>query len=200
VALLGGTVLFAAGAKIGQFVLLGIAGVLLVIQQILNADYRMARALSFLSPETAGAAATHQASQSLIGLGSGQLLGVGFGEGHQKLGFLPYAHSDFLFGTIGEEWGFVGVVFTVLCFGLFLWMGFRIARTAADRFGSLLATGLTATVGLGAFLHMGVTLAILPTTGLPLPFMSYGRTNLVMALVGTGILVSIGRQRSPTRR
>ncbi len=199
VALLGGIVLFAAGAKIGHFILLGVAGVLLLIQQIGSADYRLARALTFLHPAEASASAVHQVNQSLMGLGSGGIFGVGFGQGHQKLGYLPFAYSDFLFSAIGEEWGFLGVVVVVGLYGTYMWLGFRIARTAKDQFGTLLATGLTAAVGITAVLHMGVTLAVLPTTGLPLPFMSYGRTSLVMALAATGIVVNVGRQRRKAR-
>jgi cell division protein FtsW len=199
VALLGGIVLFTAGAKIGHFILLGVAGVLLLIQQIGSADYRLARALTFLHPAEASASAVHQVNQSLMGLGSGGIFGVGFGQGHQKLGYLPFAYSDFLFSAIGEEWGFLGVVVVVGLYGTYMWLGFRIARTAKDQFGTLLATGLTAAVGITAVLHMGVTLAVLPTTGLPLPFMSYGRTSLVMALAATGIVVNVGRQRRKAR-
>jgi cell division protein FtsW len=195
VAMLGGTVLFAAGAKIGHFVLLGAAGVLLVFHQIRDAQYRLARLLTFLNPGEGSLEAGFQIHQSLLGIGSGQLFGVGFGEGQQKLGYLPYAYSDFLFSTIGEEWGFIGVLVVVALYGTFVWLGFRIARSTADPFGQYLALGLTATVGLTAFMHMAVTLGLMPTTGLTLPFMSYGRSSQVMSLAATGILINIGRLR-----
>ena len=134
-----------------------------------------------------------------MGIGSGRLLGVGFGEGQQKLGYLPYAYSDFLFSTIGEEWGFVGVCAVVALFALFCWLGFRIARTAADPFGQYLAVGLTGVIGLTAFMHMAVSLGLIPTTGLTLPFMSYGRSSQVISLLGTGILINIGRLRGSPR-
>jgi cell division protein FtsW (lipid II flippase) len=124
---------------------------------------------------------------------------VGFGQGQQKLGYLPYAYSDFLFSTIGEEWGFVGLLVVVSLFALFCWLGFRIARTAADRFGQFLAVGLTATIGLTAFMHMAVSLGLIPTTGLTLPFMSYGRSSQVISLLATGILINIGRLRGSAR-
>ena len=158
VALLGGIVLFTAGAKLGHFLLLGIAGVLLVVQQIGTADYRIARALTFLNRGDAPVEAAYQINQSLMGVGAGGLFGVGFGQGHQKLGYLPFAYSDFLFAAIGEEWGFLGLVVVVGLFATFLWLGFRIARTAKDRFGTYVAAGLTAAVGITAVLHMGVTL------------------------------------------
>ncbi len=199
VALLGGLVLFTSGAKIGHFLLLAGAGMLLVFHQIRDAQYRLARLVTFMNPGDATSDAGFQIKQSLVGIGSGQIFGVGFGEGQQKLGYLPYAYSDFLFSTIGEEWGFLGVVVVVTLFSLFCWLGFRIARTAAEPFGQYLAVGLTATIGLTAFMHMAVSLGLMPTTGLTLPFMSYGRSSQVISLLGTGILINIGRLRGSPR-
>jgi cell division protein FtsW len=199
VAMLGGLVLFVSGARIGHFILLGGLGVLLVFHQIRDAQYRLARLLTFLNPGDATSEAGFQIHQSLVGFGSGGIFGTGFGQGQQKLGYLPYAYSDFLFSTIGEEWGFVGVCAVIFLFGLFCWLGFRIARTAADPFGQYLAVGLTATIGLTAFMHMAVSLGLMPTTGLTLPFMSYGRSSQVISLLGTGILINIGRQRGRAR-
>jgi cell division protein FtsW len=195
VALLGGLVLFTSGAKIGHFLLLAGAGMILVFHQIRDAQYRLARLLTFMNPGDATSDAGFQIKQSLVGIGSGQIFGVGFGEGQQKLGYLPYAYSDFLFSTIGEEWGFLGVLVVVTLFSLFCWLGFRIAKTAGDPFGQYLAVGLTATIGLTAFMHMAVSLGLMPTTGLTLPFMSYGRSSQVISLLGTGILINIGRLR-----
>lgn len=195
VALLGGIVLFAAGARIGHFFILAAVGVMLVFHRIADAQYRLARVHTFLNPGQGNLEGGFQVHQSLVGIGSGRLLGVGFGQGQQKLGYLPYAYSDFLFSTIGEEWGFLGVCLVVALFALFCWLGFRIAKTAADPFGQYLAVGLTATVGLTAFMHMAVSLGLMPTTGLTLPFMSYGRSSQVISLAGTGILISIGRLR-----
>jgi cell division protein FtsW len=195
VGLLGMMVLFTAGAKIGHFLLLAFGAVLLVANQIKDVEYRIRRVTAFMDGGSATSDAGFQLTQSIIGFGSGRVLGLGFGEGQQKLGYVPYAYSDFLFSTIGEEWGFLGVLIVVLLFGLFCWMGFRIARTAADPFGQYLAVGLTAAIGISAFLHMAVTMGLMPTTGLTLPFMSHGRSSLVISLVGTGILINIGRQR-----
>ena len=195
VGLLGMMVLFTAGAKIGHFLLLAFGAVLLVANQIHDVEYRIRRFTAFMDGGSATSDAGFQLAQSIIGFGSGRILGLGFGEGQQKLGYVPYAYSDFLFSTIGEEWGFLGVVVVVLLFGLFCWMGFRIARTASDPFGQYLAVGLTAAIGISAFLHMAVTMGLMPTTGLTLPFMSHGRSSLMISLVGTGILINIGRQR-----
>jgi cell division protein FtsW len=199
VALLGGLVLFTSGAKIGHFLILAGLGMILVFHQIRDAQYRLSRLLTFMNPGDAVTDAGFQINQSLVGIGSGGLFGVGFGEGQQKLGYLPYAYSDFLFSTIGEEWGFLGVLTVVALFSLFCWLGFRIARTAADPFGQYLAVGLTATIGLTAFMHMAVSLGLMPTTGLTLPFMSYGRSSQVISLLGTGILINIGRLRGSPR-
>jgi cell division protein FtsW len=199
VALLGGLVLFTSGAKIGHFVILTGLGMILVFHQIRDAQYRLSRLLTFMNPGDAVTDAGFQINQSLVGIGSGGLFGVGFGEGQQKLGYLPYAYSDFLFSTIGEEWGFIGIVTVVALFSLFCWLGFRIARTATDPFGQYLAVGLTATIGLTAFMHMAVSLGMMPTTGLTLPFMSYGRSSQVISLLGTGILINVGRLRGSPR-
>lgn len=190
-----GIVMFTAGAKIGHFLLLGLIALPIVYTKIVDTQYRAARLATFLNPGQASDAASFQINQSLIGFGSGQLFGVGYGQGQQKLGYLPYAYSDFLFSSIGEEWGFVGVCVLILLFALFVWLGYRIAKTAPDPFGQYLAVGVTTIIGFTAFLHMAVSLGMMPTTGLTLPFMSYGRTSLVMALISTGILLSIGRQR-----
>lgn len=196
VALLGGIVLFSAGAKIGHFLLLGLTAVIGGLQLIQLAGYRADRLDKFLN----GADGTSQIYQSLVGLGSGRVFGVGFGQGQQKFGYLAYSYSDFIFSAIGEEWGFLGVLLIVVLFGLFCWLGFRIARTAEDPFGQYLATGLTAAVGVTAVMHMAVTLNLMPTTGLTLPFISAGRSSLVVSLIGTGVLLSIGRMRGRPER
>ncbi|OLC02708.1 MAG: stage V sporulation protein E [Gemmatimonadetes bacterium] len=199
VAILAGTLLFAAGARIGHFLLLGVAATPLLFGAVASAQYRLARILTFLNPGNAPSEANFQVHQSLVGIGAGQLVGVGFGHGQQKLGYLPYAYSDFIFSTIGEEWGFVGVLAIALLFGTFVWLGFRIARSASDPFGQLLAVGCTALIGLSAVLHIGVSLAVLPATGITLPFISYGRSSLFVALLATGVLVSVGQARAGAR-
>jgi cell division protein FtsW len=135
----------------------------------------------------------------MIGIGAGGLFGTGFGQGLQKLGYLPYAYSDFLFSTIGEEWGFVGTGLIILLFAVYIGLGLRIARTASDRFGTLLAAGLTAMVGVTAVLHMAVTMAMVPTTGLTLPFLSYGRSSLLISLLATAVIINIGTHRAGAR-
>lgn len=195
VALLAGVVLFTAGARIGHFLAVGVAATPVLFGAVASAQYRLARVLTFLNPGSAPSEATWQVHQSLVGIGAGRLFGVGLGQGQQKLGYLPYAYSDFIFSTIGEEWGFLGVLAIIALFGAFAWLGFKIARSAPDPFGQLFAAGLTALIGVTAALHIGVSLALLPATGITLPFISYGRSSLFVALVATGVLVSIGRGR-----
>jgi cell division protein FtsW len=119
--------------------------------------------------------------------------GVGIGEGRQKYGFLPESHNDFIFAMIGEEWGFLGVLLLVGLYASIVLVGFRIAGRAPDRFGQLLAIGCASLVALQAVLHMAVGLALAPATGLALPLVSYGRSNLVMTLVALGMLISVAR-------
>lgn len=199
VALVGGVILFTSGAKIGHFIIVGVVALMVGVQAVLHASFRLARVKafidSFVNPEKSASDVGFQLQQSLIGAGSGGFTGRGFGEGTAKLGHLPLAYSDFLFSTIAEEWGFVGVVLVVLAFAAFVWLGLRIAKTAPDPFGMYLAVGVTASVGISALLHMAVSLGLWPTTGITLPFMSFGRSSLLMALAATGILINIGRMR-----
>jgi len=192
VALLGGIVLFTAGAKIGHFMLLGTAGLFAGVSMIWAEGYRLQRLKCFLEPCQGG---DFQLDQALIGFGSGGPFGVGYGHGQLKMKYLPYGYSDFLAATIGEEWGFLGVLVIAVLFFIFCWLGFRIAKTAPDAFGQYLATGLTASVALAALLHGAVNLGLMPTTGLAFPFMSFGRSALVIALLSVGVLVNIGRAR-----
>src|SRR3989475_10005199 len=165
VALLAGVVLFPAGARIGHFLLVGVGAAPLAVGAVASAQYRVARVLTFLNPGSAPSEATWQVHQSLVGMGAGRLFGGGVGQGQQKLGYLPYAYSDFIFSTIGAEWGFLGVLAIMGLFGTFAGLGFRIAKAAGDPFGRLLAVGLTGMIGITAVLHIGVTLALLPATG-----------------------------------
>lgn len=195
--LLAAIIVFSAGARIGHFLLISVFAVPLLWHEIAGAQYRVQRIFSFLGQGNELAEAGWQIKQSLIGIGAGGFFGVGFGQGLQKLGYLPYAYSDFIFSTIGEEWGFLGATLTILLYAVFVVLGFRIARTAPDRFGMLLAAGLTSLIGVTAILHVAVTLSLIPTTGLPLPFLSYGRSNLIVSLVATGVLINIGGARVP---
>ena len=188
-------VLFAAGGRLGHFLFLAMLGLPVLWDQVANTGYRMNRMMAFLKPGMGADDIGYQLNQSLIAIGSGGPFGVGFGESRQKLLYLPEPQNDFIFSIIAEEWGLIGSVFVI---GLFLaWavIGMRIAGSAPDLFGRLLAVGLTAMVAVGAFAHIGVTLGVLPTTGVNLPFISAGGTGLVLALGVTGILVNVAKQR-----
>jgi cell division protein FtsW len=193
VVLLSALVLFAGGARIGHFIVLGLIAVPVVWGKIQGADYRMRRIAAFLDPTGDTQGAAYQIYQSLISIGSGGVGGVGFGNSRQKFGFLPEAHNDFLFSMISEEWGLLGVIFVVAVFATFLVLGYRIAARAPDRFGYLLAIGMTNLIVVTAFLHMGVAMALLPTTGFTLPFMSYGGSALLTYFAAVGILLSVAR-------
>src|SRR2546427_8370524 len=173
VALLAGVVLFTAGARIGHFLAVAVLATPILFGAVASAQYRLARVVTFLNPGSAPSEATWQVHQSLVGMGAGRLFGVGLGQGQQKLGYLPYAYSDFIFSTIGEEWGFLGVLAIIVLFGTFVWLGFRIARSAGEPFGRLLAVGLTGVIGITAALHIGVAPALLPATGITPPLISH---------------------------
>ena len=191
---IAGAILFVAGARIGHFLLLGLIALPLLWQQIVTVQYRMARLVGFLSSGGDLEEASWQIRQSMIGIGAGRLFGVGFGEGMQKLGYLPYAYADFIFSTIGEEWGFVGVSVLLTLFAIVLVLGFRIAREAPDPFGTYVATGLTVMLGLAVVLHVGVNMNVVPATGISLPFLSYGRSGLLVTFLAAGVLLNIARQ------
>jgi len=192
--LIMGIILFAAGVRIGHFVAMGIVGIPVLYTRAEKLQYVMLRMSAFFDPGNAPAHVDYQARQSLIAVGSGGFWGVGFGQGRQQYGFLPFAYDDFIAGNIGEEWGFIGLVLLVLAFALYAYLGFRIAKNARTPFQRLLAIGIVVTTVLTAFLHIGVAVSLLPNTGLTLPFISYGRSNLVLTLLMTGILVNIGSE------
>ncbi len=191
-ALLGMIILFSAGARIGHFAFLGLLAVPF-LQRQLAVGFRAERMAAFLNPASDPSGAGFQVRQSLVALGSGGLTGVGFGEGRQKFGFLPEAHNDFIFAMVGEEWGLLGVAFLLSLYMIIILVGFRIAGRAQDMFGELLAIGFTSLIALQAVLHMAVGLGLVPPTGLALPLVSYGRSNLLVTLAALGILISVAR-------
>jgi cell division protein FtsW len=192
--LIMGIILFAAGVRIGHFVALVAIAIPALYSRAEKLQYVVLRMSAFFNP---GAAphVDYQARQSLIAIGSGGFLGVGFGQGRQQYGFLPFAYDDFIAATIGEERGFLGMTLLILAFVFYAYLGFRIARAARSKFQQLLAVGIVATVVISAFLHIGVTIGLLPNTGLTLPFISYGRSNMLLTLLMTGILINIGSER-----
>lgn len=188
-------VLFTGGVRIAHFVLLAMLAVPFLWTQIEKVQYALLRLTSFLSPGMAPGA-SYQLRQSLVAVGSGGWFGVGFGEGRtSSFGFLPEAVSDFIGANIGEELGFVGLFILVILFATYALLGFRIARAARSQFLQLVAVGLTFATVLTAYIHIGVVVGLLPTTGLTLPFISLGRTNLILTMFLTGVLANIGSRR-----
>jgi cell division protein FtsW len=179
--------------RIGHFVVLGIIAMRVLCGQLLRLQYALLRVVSFFGAEHAPI--EHQLNQSLIAVGSGGFWGEGFGQGRQQFGFVPLGYNDFIASTVGEEWGFLGMLLLVGLFASYAWLGMRIARQARSPFQQLVAVGLTITTVITAFVHIGVVIGLLPTTGLTLPFVSYGRSNLLLSFLMTGILVNIGSRR-----
>ena len=195
--LIGGTIflmMFVAGASpkfLGPVVLAGLAAVLTIAWHI---SQRQGRLLAFLHPDQYQEKEGHQQWMGLIAFGSGGPEGLGLGNGRQKMLYLPYAHTDFIFPVIGEELGLRITLVVVFCYLLVVMSGILIALNAKDRFGMLLGFGCTAILGLQAAINIGVTTSMLPNKGLPLPFISYGGSNLCFCLVCVGILINIYRQ------
>jgi cell division protein FtsW len=185
--------MFLAGTRLVYLVpmvMTGIGGLALAIHKM---PERTGRFLAFLYPEKYPADA-YQAVQGLIALGSGGVEGLGLGNGRQKMAYLPFAHTDFIFPVIGEELGLRFTLLVVFVYILFILCGAIIALRAQDRFGMLLGFGIMIIIALQAAVNIGVTTAVLPNKGLPLPFISYGGSNLVFCLLGVGILINIYRQ------
>ena len=185
--------LFCAGLKKRHMALLGTGGLILGAFYAWSAPYRRERLLSFRDPFAKMSDEGYQLSQSLIALGSGGLFGMGLGQGRQKFAYLPYPESDFIFAIVGEDFGLIGCAAVIAMFAAFVFAGLRIAVTCRDRYGCLLAAGITSMIGMQAFINMGVVTGILPTTGLPLPFFSAGGTSVTMIMAAVGILLNISR-------
>ena len=187
------TMLFLGGVKIKHLAGMAAAGVPAGIAVLVLEPYRLNRIAAFFDRGTDLDGVSYQINQSLISLGSGGWFGVGLGSSKQKFAFLPAAHNDFIFSIVGEELGVLGTMFVLCAFLWFGWIGFRIARRAPDAFGFLLASGITTLILTAALVNIGVATAALPTTGLTLPFISYGGTSLIVQLVAAGILMSVSR-------
>ncbi|MGH7558007.1 MAG: putative lipid II flippase FtsW [Gemmatimonadota bacterium] len=198
---LAGTMLFLGGVAVRYLARIMAVAVPVAIGVMVLEPYRLRRLTTYFDPSTDVQGISYQINQSLISLGSGGWFGVGLTSSKQKYAFLPMAHTDFIVSIIGEELGVVGTIGLLLAYLYLGALGFRIARRAPDTFGFLLASGVTTLIAGSALLNMGVATAALPTTGLPLPFISYGGTALIVDLIAIGILLSVSRdQVEPTRR
>ncbi|MGH8974816.1 MAG: putative lipid II flippase FtsW [Acidimicrobiia bacterium] len=194
--ILTGTVLFVGGLRMRHLLLVGAAGLAAGAFLAVVEPYRRARLLSFVDPfsEVHALNGGYQVAQSLIALGSGGWTGVGLGAGRAKWLFLPNAHTDFIFAVIGEELGLVGCALVVFLFGALTVFGVRAALRAPDRFGTLLAAGITGWVVGQALVNIGAVTGLLPVTGVPLPFVSFGGSALLFTMAATGILLNVARQ------
>jgi cell division protein FtsW len=188
-----GALLFVGGLSPGWIAAVGIPSALGAVALMLTEPYRFKRLVSFLNPSVDPLGVGFQLDQSLISVGTGGIAGVGFMEGQQKLFYLPEPHTDFIFAVIGEELGILGTFGVLLLFGLFAWRGFATSFRAPDAFGSYVAAGITLMIALQASMHIGVVLGMLPTTGVPLPFLSHGGTSLLVTLMGVGVLINISQ-------
>jgi cell division protein FtsW len=190
------TLCYVGGAPLGPLARWATFGIGAATALALAAPYRRARVLAFLDPWADPMDKGYQNIQSMVGLAEGGFWGKGLGAGTAKWGFLPLAHSDFIFAVIGEELGLVGAVAVVGLFVLLAVVGIRIALHAPDRFGLLLAVGITSWFCVQAFVNIGAVIGILPITGVPLPFISAGGSSLVFGMAAAGLLLSVARQAS----
>ncbi|MGH2809078.1 MAG: putative lipid II flippase FtsW [Actinomycetota bacterium] len=191
--------LFVAGAPMRYFVPIAGLGAVVAAAGALAEPYRRARVLAFLDPWADPLNTGYQTIQSLIALGSGGFFGVGLGASRQKWLYVPNAHTDFIYAILGEELGLAGTLVVLSMFGFLAYLGVRVAKAAPDRFGMLIATGITIWITAQALVNIGAVTAALPITGVPLPLVSFGGTSLVISLVAMGILVNIARQSKFSR-
>lgn len=188
-------VFFVAGASWVHVLLGGVSGVLVILALILSAPYRLNRLFTFLNPQSDPQGIGYQIKNAMIAIGSGGLWGLGFGNSRQKYLYLPEAHTDAIFAVIVEEIGFIRSSVIVILFILLGFRGYKIAKEAPDDFGRFLATGITTWFILQAFINLSAILGLIPLTGVPLPFISYGGSSLVISLAAVGILLNISKFR-----
>jgi cell division protein FtsW len=191
--LTGCVMLFLAGVRLRYFATLVVLGLPVLYQAIMVAAYRRDRIEAFFNPWADARGSGYQIIQSLIAVGTGGVTGVGLMDGRQKLFYLPYPYSDFIYAVIGEELGLLGAAAVIALFTIFLWRGLRAAWKAPDPFGLYLAAGLTLAVVLQAFINMSVVLGLLPTKGIPLPFISAGGSSLFFSLLGVGLILNVSQ-------
>ena len=197
VVLIMAAILFVAGLSWKWLAVGAAAGLPALVLLIMNASYRQARLTAFLHPDSDPQGAGFQLLQSLIAVGSGGFTGVGLMESKQKLFYLPEAHTDFIFAVICEELGFLGATVVIVLFAMYAWRGLRAAFNAPDGFGRMVALGVTAMVLFQALINFAVVLGMMPTKGIPLPFVSYGGSSLLVMLLATGVLLNISQQAAP---
>ncbi len=186
---------FASGAPVWHFGIIVPVLAIGVLGLAILSPYRMARLTTFLHPEQDTLGSSYHIHQALLALGSGGWFGVGIGQSRQKYEYLPEANTDSIFAIIGEEIGFVGAIGVILVFIFLCWRGFRIAKRASDTFGKLLALGVTSWIAVQTIINLSAMVALMPLTGVPLPFISYGGSSLIILFAGVGILLNISKKR-----
>ena len=186
-------VIYTAGARLSHLAMAAAPAFVIAAGLLIFVPWRMARLVTFLDPWADPQKSGFQVVQSLIAVGSGGTNGLGFAQGKQKMQFLPFAHSDFIFAVIGEELGLLGTLAVLLIFALFLWRGIRTSLLAPDRFSKLLSLGIVTGIVAQALFNISVVLSLVPTKGIPLPFISYGGSSLVPTLAAVGILLNISQ-------
>jgi cell division protein FtsW len=189
-------VVYTAGARLAHLAIAAAPALVVALGLLIFVPWRLQRLITFLDPWADQQGAGFQVVQSLIAIGSGGPNGLGFAQGKQKMLFLPFAHSDFIFAVVGEELGLVGALAVIAVFGLFLWRGVRTALLAPDRFGMLLSLGIVTSIVAQALFNISVVLSLVPTKGIPLPFISYGGSSLVPTLAAVGILLNVSQHAS----
>lgn len=190
------TLYFAAGGKIWHFLIAIPAALVVFIGLIITSAYRSKRILAFLDPFSDTQGFTYHISQILIALGSGGLFGLGLGHSRQKFEYIPEVHTDSIYAIIGEELGFLGAVTVVILFGILMVRGFKISQNCEDNFGKILALGLTVWLGIQAIINLSSMVALVPLTGVPLPFISYGGSALLANMTAIGILLNISKENT----
>jgi cell division protein FtsW len=190
--------LFVAGVKLRTLLWTTLASGILALGLIWIEGYRRTRLFSFLDPWADPQHTGYQVVQSLIALGSGHLFGVGLGASRQKWMYVPNAHTDFIFSIMGEELGLIGEILVLALFAVLVYAGIRIALSAPDSFGRLLAAGITGWFAIQALVNLGAVTGMLPITGVPLPFISFGGSSLIVSMAAAGVLWSIGRRAGPS--
>jgi len=193
--MIGSIMLFIGGIRIDKLFLVGLASVIIFVFYLFQANYRIDRWNSYLSPSNDLLGSGFHAYQSKLAVGSGGVVGVSIAQSTQKLFFLPCAHTDYIYAIIGEELGMIGTMMVLLLFGIILWRGLLVSRKAPNQFCRLLAAGLSIAIFSQALLNISIVLGLLPATGLTLPFFSYGRSSLLYILTSIGIILHISQRK-----
>jgi cell division protein FtsW len=199
IVMIAAVMIFAAGISYRYIAALAAMGLPALVLLIYTSDYRMKRVQAFMDPWSDSLDSGYQVIQSMIAVAVGGVSGRGLMDGVQKLFYLPEPHNDFIYAVISEELGMIGAMLVLACFCVIAWRGMRTALRAPDRFGAFLAIGLTTMIAFQAFFNISVVLGLLPTKGIPLPFVSYGGSSLLINLIGMGILLNVSQHASASQ-